>query len=104
MWRFQKRTKPESSLKENSIVPSFVQHGVSTEFKLAMSVGERGREATLENALSLCGQFGFTRRNAQSTVNEMLSMLKTWRNHFAESGVSEKEISLLEPSFGQGKL
>jgi serine/threonine-protein kinase HipA len=86
------------------IVPSFVQHGVSTEFKLAMSVGERGRVATLENALSLCGQFGLTSRNAQTTVNEMLSTLGTWRNHFEESGVSEKEISLLEPSFGKGEL
>ena len=86
------------------IVPSFVQHGVSTEFKLAMSVGERGREATIENALSLCGQFGLAGRNAQSTANEMLSTLKTWRKHFAECGVSEKEINLLEPSFSHGKL
>jgi serine/threonine-protein kinase HipA len=86
------------------IVPNFVQHGVSTEFNLAMSVGERGREATIENALSLCGQFGLTRKNAQTTVNEMLSTLKTWRNHFAKNGVSKKEISLLEPSFCEGKL
>lgn len=86
------------------IVPSFVQHGVNTEFKLAMSVGERGREATIENALSLCGQFGLTQKNGQATVNEMLGTLGSWQNRFAESGVSEKEISLLEPSFRQGKL
>lgn len=86
------------------IVPSFVQHGVSTEFNLAMSVGERGREATIENALSHCGQFGLTRRNAQVTVKEMLSTMETWRNHFAKNGVSEKEISLLEPSFSKGSV
>ena len=34
------------------IVPSLTQPGVGTAFSLAMSVGARGREASLENALS----------------------------------------------------
>jgi serine/threonine-protein kinase HipA len=83
------------------IVPSFVQQGVSTEFKLAMSVGERGREANIENALSLCGQFGLSRQNAQATANEMLRKTAKWRKHFSDCGVPEREISLLEPSFRQ---
>lgn len=66
-----------------------------------MSVGERGREATVENALSFCGQFGLTRRKAMATVNEMLVTVRNWRNLFAGFGISEREIRLLEPSFSQ---
>ncbi|OGV58504.1 MAG: hypothetical protein A2X45_17670 [Lentisphaerae bacterium GWF2_50_93] len=83
------------------IVPSFVQHGVSTEFSLAMSVGERGREATIDNALTLCGQFGLSRQNAQATINEMLKKTAKWRKHFSDCDVLEKEIKLLEPSFSR---
>lgn len=64
-----------------------------------MSVGERGRAATLENALSLCGQFGLSRRNALSIINEMLEVIRNRRQHFADYGVAEREIASLSPSF-----
>jgi len=67
-----------------------------------MSVGERGRAATVENALSFCGQFGLSRHNALMTVNEVLEKTAKWREHFSDCGISEKEIHLLEPSFRRG--
>lgn len=83
------------------IVPSFVRSGVSTEFNLAMSVGEKGRKASLDNALSLCKQFGLSSRNASVIINEMLKKIRRWSLHFADSGIPKREIELLEPSFRQ---
>jgi serine/threonine-protein kinase HipA len=80
------------------IVPSFIQLGVSTDFNLAMSVGKRGREASIDNALSACEQFGLTHNKAQAVIDEMFDVINNWQELFAKYGVSQQEIELLKPS------
>ncbi len=81
------------------ITPTPAQYGVSTHFRLAMSVGEQGREATIENALSRAARFGYTMEGARSVVATLLPIIRDWRKHFEERGVSGRDIDLLAPSF-----
>jgi len=80
------------------IVPTFTQMGVGTDFNLAMSVGEKGRLATIKNALSRCDQFGLSTQDAKKMVEELKEHTKNWKLLFEECGVSEREIQLLEAS------
>ena len=80
------------------IVPSSVQSGVGTEFRLAMSVGDRGRDADLGNALSRAARFGLSAARAATLVDELLTEARLWREHFEECGVPERERELLAPS------
>lgn len=81
------------------IVPTPVLSGVGTDFRLAMSVGERGREATLGNALSRSARFGLSDKNAQAIVAQLLKITGKWRKHYKECGISDYEADLLSPSF-----
>ncbi len=81
------------------IIPSLVSPGVGTEFALAMSVGERGREASLRNALSQAGRFGLSGEKAGAIIEQLLDTVMGWREHFATIGCTDFEIWSLEPSF-----
>ncbi|MCP4579432.1 MAG: HipA domain-containing protein [Deltaproteobacteria bacterium] len=81
------------------IVPSPARYGIDTNFRLAMSVGEEGREATLENALSRAGRFGYSAADARTVVEEMLKIIGNWRSHYEACGIPGHEIDLLAPSF-----
>jgi serine/threonine-protein kinase HipA len=81
------------------IVPALAHKGVSTSFGLAMTVGEAGREATIENALSSCNRFGLSQIKAQEIINRAALVKAGWKNVFDECGVNKKEIDLLAPSF-----
>ena len=81
------------------IVPSPVHSGVGTDFRLAMAVGESGRAATLENALSRAERFGLVKGEAQVTIDQLFETVRTWREVFEECGVSGSEIDLLAASF-----
>ena len=81
------------------IVPTPAQYGVGTDFRLAMSVGEKGREATLENALSRSARFGISKKNAQTVIAQLLETTRFWREHYEECGVSGREADVLAPSF-----
>jgi len=64
-----------------------------------MSLGDRGRDATLENALSRAPRFGLPEGEARTIVQQIRARTASWRNHFEEFGVSAREIDLLAPSF-----
>ena len=81
------------------IVPAPAHPGVGTDFRLAMTVGENGREATLENALSRAEQFGLAKGEAQVIIEQLLETTGAWREHFVEYGVSGRNVDLLAPSF-----
>lgn len=87
------------------LVPSLTHPGVGTAFFLALSVGARGREASLENALSRAGRFGLSGEEAETVVDQLVETVRGWRGHFASVGCPEAEIRALEPSFtGGGSL
>ncbi len=81
------------------IVPTPALFGVGTGFRLAMSVGERGREATLENALSRSARYGLSKEHARTIVQQLLQTVSGWREHFEECGVSRRQVESLAPSF-----
>ena len=81
------------------IVPSLTQAGVGTSFDLAMTVGKQGRNATFDNALSNCGQFGLSQKQAKETIDAMTESIRNWKKIFAKCHLPEREIKLLEPSF-----
>ena len=81
------------------IVPTPTLFGVGTGFLLAMSVGERGRDATLENALSRSARYGLSKEQARTIVQQLLQTVSGWREHFEECGVSRRQVESLAPSF-----
>ncbi len=83
------------------LVPSLTQPGVGTAFSLAMSVGTRGREASLENALSRARRFGLSGEEAGTVLEQMVETVRGWRDHFAAVGCPEVEIRALEPSLAR---
>jgi serine/threonine-protein kinase HipA len=80
------------------IVPTLTQAGVGTEFRLAMSIGDDGRDATVENALSRSAQFGLSESEARQIIDGMGATCLEWRTCFLESGVSERDMDIVAPS------
>jgi len=60
-----------------------------------MRVGAAGADATLENALSECTQFGLKRPEAIAQVRQVCAVLAGWRAHFAQEGVREADMAML---------
>jgi len=83
------------------IVPSLTHPGVGTVFSLAMSVGARGREASLKNALSRARRFGLSGEEAGTVVEQLQETVRGWRDHFAAVGCPDIEIRALEPSLAR---
>ncbi|HVZ34168.1 MAG TPA: HipA domain-containing protein, partial [Polyangiaceae bacterium] len=60
-----------------------------------MRVGSAAADSTLDNALSMCGQFGLKRAAAQAELRRVVEVVDGWRAHFASAGVLPGEIELL---------
>ncbi len=86
------------------IVPTLTRPGVTTNFRLAMSIGDQGREALLDNALSQAEQFGLLQEQAAEIVNELIHQLYIWPDHFAECGFNAENIEQFRPSFRKKKI
>ena len=70
-------------------------------YELALGCGSRGREATLDNALSDTGPFGLKQGEASAIVRDMRNRFQGWREYFAAKGVSSSDMSELELRFIQ---
>jgi len=60
-----------------------------------MRVGAAGADATLDNAMSECGQFGLKKSEAADQVRKVCAVVATWKEHFARAGVLAKDIESL---------
>ncbi len=60
-----------------------------------MRVGRDGADATLANALSEHRSFALTSTKAQAVVGEVARVVNGWHAHFAQAGVSRRDIDLL---------
>lgn len=58
-------------------------------------VGMHGADATLDNALSDCAQFGLTRAQAQVEVQRVCAVVARWQAHFLQVGVSAADTAAL---------
>lgn len=81
------------------IVPTPTRPGVGTDFSLSMSLGEKGREATLENVVSLSARFGLPQDHAQMIIEEMKLCIGTWEDYFISQTVSANDIESIRACF-----
>lgn len=81
------------------IVPSLARPGVTTEFSLSMSLGEKGREASLDNVVSMHARFGLTRSDAEQVIDQMRACVANWEPHFISCGVSGADRDAVRASF-----
>jgi serine/threonine-protein kinase HipA len=57
--------------------------------------GAEGRDSTLKNAMSQCVAFGLSNRQAAAAVASVIAVVNTWREHFAQAGVTPRDIDSL---------
>jgi serine/threonine-protein kinase HipA len=57
--------------------------------------GKQGRESTLDNAISECDAFGLKSAEATTEVVRVVAVVNTWKSHFAQVGVSPRDIQSL---------
>jgi serine/threonine-protein kinase HipA len=66
---------------------------------LAMTIGTYGRTASIYNLLSQCERFGLTTDAATKEIENLVAIVRTWREHFRACGVSAKDIEYIAPAF-----
>ena len=54
--------------------------------------GAHGRDSTLENAMSQCDAFGLLPAEAAGEVALVINVVNTWQPHFAQAGVTARDI------------
>jgi serine/threonine-protein kinase HipA len=57
-----------------------------------MRVGSDDADATIDNALSMCAQFGLKRDAAVAEAREVARVVRRWTTHFANEGVSARDL------------
>lgn len=72
---------------------------VAAERYLHLSVGPRGRLATLDNLLEAHGDFGLLKREAAAVIERVASVTREWRVVFEELGVPEAECDKVASAF-----
>ena len=60
-----------------------------------MRVGSAGADATLNNALSECAQFGLKKPEAVAQVRRVCEAVAQWKAHFAHVGVAGADVESL---------
>ncbi len=58
-------------------------------------VGLEQRDSTLDNAMSQCELFGLGRQQAANEIARIIQVVDTWKDHFAEQGVTAADIESL---------
>jgi serine/threonine-protein kinase HipA len=81
------------------VVPSLQNLGYQ-----ALSVGARGAESTLENALSELSEFGLKRPRAIELVQGVARAVDQWARHFTQQGVCPADMAQLEASIDRDAL
>ena len=66
--------------------------------------GAQGRDSTLDNAMSQCETFGLLPAEAAAEVVAVIDVVNTWQEHFAQAGVTERDIESLMGSIDGEEL
>jgi serine/threonine-protein kinase HipA len=79
------------------LVPSPV---VSLERRdLALSIGDHGRTASIYNLVSQAGRFGRSAAEARAQIDQLVDVIRHWRESFFACGVSARDIDHVAPAF-----
>lgn len=60
-----------------------------------MHLGDQGHDSTLANALSQVRQFGLAPKEAEAIIQEVATVVNTWKAHFKACGVPDRDIDYL---------
>jgi serine/threonine-protein kinase HipA len=66
---------------------------------LALTAGTFGRTASVYNLLSQPTRFGLTAEEARREIDNVVSMVRDWREHFFVCGVSAQDVDYIAPAF-----
>jgi len=66
--------------------------------------GAHGRDSTLENAMSQCEAFGLLPAEAAAEVATVIDVVNTWKEHFSQAGVTQRDIESLAERIDGGEL
>ena len=81
------------------VVPSMQNLGYQ-----ALSVGAKGSESTLENALSELSEYGLKRPRAMALTQAVARTVDQWARHFLQQGVCPADMAQLEASIDRDAL
>ena len=56
---------------------------------------DSGRTASIYNLLSQCERFGLATEEARKEIENIVTTVRTWRDHFRACGVSEKDVDYM---------
>jgi len=65
---------------------------------LALIVGDFGRTASLYNLLSQAGRFGLSAEEARGHIDQLVEVVRHWRDSYFACGVSAKDIEYIAPA------
>ena len=65
---------------------------------LALSVGSHGRTASIYNLLSQVGRFGLSAPAARVEIDNLVNVIRLWRESFSVCGVSARDIDHIAPA------
>jgi serine/threonine-protein kinase HipA len=80
------------------VVPGIINSDV---YMLAMNMGDKGKEASLENALSAARYFNINDNKAKQIISELTNVVKHWEQRYKECGVSEQDTNKLRHSLSR---
>ena len=69
------------------------------ERRLHLGIGDKGRAATLTNAMSKHAVFGLDRRAALKIIGRIWQTVKQWRTCFETWNIPAREIELIASAF-----
>ena len=81
------------------VVPSLQNLGYQ-----ALSVGSRGSESSLENALTDIREFGIKRPRAMTLIQQVAGVVDQWAAHFGQLGVCAADMAQLAASIDRDAL
>ncbi len=65
---------------------------------LALIVGVYGRTASIYNLLSQAGHFGLSVEAARTEIDQVVAVVRQWRESFFASGVSAQDMGYIAPA------
>ena len=65
---------------------------------LALTVGNYGRTASVYNLLSQAGRFGLNTDDARNEINQIIEVIRQWRERFLACGVSTRDVDYIAPA------
>lgn len=65
---------------------------------LALTVGNYGRTASVYNLLSQAGRFGLSAEDAHRKIDQIVAVVRQWRESFFACGVSAQDVDYIAPA------